>query len=90
MCRLAVLTVTKTQEVAMKTMLSRLARYRKLVAQVVAALGLLWMTMPVPFAGLREKLTHWAVGGVEDISISDMKGIDAFCDPCEIPPKEAK
>ena len=52
----------------MKTMLSRLARYRKQVAQAVAALGLLWMTMPVPFAGLREKLPHWAVGGVEEIT----------------------
>ena len=68
MCRLAVLTATLTKEVAMKTMVSRLSRYRKLVAQVVAALGLMWMTMPVPFAGLREKLTHWAVGGVEEIT----------------------
>ena len=76
----------------MKTMLSRLARYRKQVAQSVAALGLLWMTMPVPFSGLREKLTHWAVGGVEVLSEEDMKGADSITSDmtkvtCEIPPK---
>ena len=90
MCRLAVLTATQNQEVAMKTMLSRLSRYRKLFAKFTMGLGLLWMTMPVPFAGLREKLAHWAVGGVEDISISDLKGIDSVCDPCDVPPEETK